>query len=463
MPRPVRCLAIALAATALAAVEEGPPPGMNVIPLVKAAAEVLSPRASPVPGRPWSDDLAALTDREPSVNGPAVGRLVNRGAVVLPDLAVIASDRDWQVRTRVVRVAAGIGGEAGAALVLRLSADPDPRVRRIAIVGLGRCRGEAVRERLLELLAGRDPDERTEAAPALAALGDVRAIDHLVHLRADPDAPARAAAARALHELVRLPAGAPVAIRLLPVLTGEDRRALLEALAGATDPRLCPPLTALVEDREALTCLLAVQGLASAGDNRAVATLIRLATSERLAELREQAARTLQQLTGYRAGPGQAWTLWWQDHAARVAQLAERDALLAILADPAAPLPTGLASLPPEDLAPLVEAAIQAGRQLPPWVPARALAALRAQADGRWARLLTQRIDGESDPDRRLDLMLLLDEIGGNQARDAFLFLRERLTAREEEAVKIYEEKRIPPPDTVAERTLINQAIARQR
>lgn len=463
MLRPVCILAVVLAGPALMAVDEAPPQGMDVLPLVHAAVEVLSPRASPVPGRPWSDDLAALTDRESSVNGPAVGRLVSRGTVVLADLAVIASDRDWQVRTRVVRVAAGIGGEAGAPLVLRLSADPDARVRRIAIVGLGRCRGDKVRDRLVELLGSRDPDERVEAAPALAALGDVRAIGRLVHLLVDPDGPARAAAAQALRELVRRPDGAPVVIGLLPGLTGSDRQALMESLDGATDPRLCPVLTTLVDDREALISLLAVRCLANAGDCRAVAALVRLATSDRLPDLRDQAAITLRPLTGYHAGAGPAWTLWWQDNAARVGQLAVRDGLLAVLADPGAPIPAGLADLSPEDLAPLVDAAIQAGRPVPAWVPARALAALRQQADGRWARLLTPRIDSEPDAERRLDLLVLLDEIGGTQAHDAFLFLNERLTVRDDESLKLFKDKGIQPPDTTAEHTLITAAIARKR
>lgn len=461
MPR-ARPVALLLAVTALSAVDdEAPPQGMDVVPLIRVVAEHIAPREAPLPGRPWSDDLAALTDPSPSVHGSAIARLASRGPVVLPDLGVLADDRDWQLRARIVRVAATIGGESGASLVLRLSHDADARVRRLAIVGLGRCRGEAVLQRLLELQASLDGDERAHAAPSLAALGDVRAIAPLTRLRSDPDGPARMEQARALRELCGLEASAAVVSRLLMELAGEQRRALLEALEGSVDLRLCPALARLLDDREALTVLLAVRALGTAGDARAVEALVRLTASDRLPELRQAAAAALHVLTPYRAGPGSAWALWWADNAARWRSYAERDALVASLLDLDAPIPPALAAYAPEDLWPLIDAAIVA-RRVPSWLPARALAALRVQAGSRWIQPLASAIDQTTDAERRLDLLLLLDEIGGPEAHGEFLRQREQLMRRETAAMESWRASKTVPPDTSAERAIIAMALRRR-
>lgn len=453
--------ALLAAATLTTADDEAPPRGMDVVPLLKDAAALVTAKADPMPGRPWSDDLAALTDPSPAVNGPAIGRLVRRGPVVLTDLGVMAEDRDWQLRARIVRVAAGIGGEAGAALTLRLSRDEDARVRRLATVGLGRCRGEAVLARLLELLASLDGDERAAAAPSLSALGDVRAIAPLTRLRADPDAPARAAQATALRQLCSQERSAPVVASLLGEVVGEQRRALLEVLDGSTDTRLCPALSRLVDEREALTTLLAVRALATAGDARAVPPLIRLTTSERLPELREAAAATLRILTPYLAGPGPAWTLWWKDNATRWQRLAERDELIAQLLDTSRPIPDGLSAFPPEDLGPLIDAAIVA-RNVPAWMPPRALAALRKLGGPRWIQPLASVIDQTIDGERRLDLLLLLDEIGGPEAKGEFERQHDELQKRDRIAMERWEASQTVPPDTGAEHVLIQSALRRR-
>lgn len=460
---PFRLAAALLAAAALtAADDDAPPRGMDVLPLIKSAVAVVTPKEDPLPGRPWSDDLAALTNPDPTVNGPAIGRLVRRGPVVLTDLGVLADDRDWQLRVRIVRVSAGIGGEAGAELTLRLSRDADPRVRRLATVGLGRCRGEAVLARLLELLASLDGDDRATAAPSLSALGDVRAIPPLTRLRSDPDAPARSAQTAALRELCGMERAAPVVAKLLAEASGEQRRALLEVLDHSPDTRLCPALTRLLEDREALTVLLAARALSTAGDARAVEPLIRLTASERLIELREAAATTLRILTPYRAGPGPAWSLWWRDNAARWQRLAERDLLIAQLLDRDQPIPAGLSAFPPEDLAPLVDAAI-VSRTVPAWMPARALAALRLQGGKPWIQPLASAIDQTTDGERRLDLLVLLDEIGGPEALGEFERQREALRKRDAVAMERWQSSQATPPDTGAEHALIGMAISRRR
>ncbi len=456
------CAALLLATAALCAVDdEAPPVGMDILPLVKAAAEAVTTKAPPLPGRPWSDDLAALTDADPAVNGPAVGRLARRGAVVLPDLGILAGERDWQLRGRIVRVAAGIGGVDGAELTLRLSRDADARVRRLAIIGLGRCRGDLVLERLLELVVSLDADERSSSAGSLAALGDVRAIETLSRLRGDPDGVSRTAQAAALRSLCTMERSAKTVAALLGSLAGEQRRALLESLEGCVDIRLCPALVRLCDDQEALISLLAVRALATAGDARAVGPLARLAASERRLELREAAATTLHALTPYRARAGKAWALWWDEHNERYARLAERDTLIAQLADLDAPIPPGLAGFTPDELMPLVDAALVT-RVMPSWLPPRALAALRAQGGERWVQPLAQLIDNAPDTETRLDLVLLLDEIGGPAATGELQRQQELLGKREEAALERWKKDGVIPPDMGAERALLTLALTRR-
>lgn len=456
------CATLLLATAALCAVDdEAPPVGMDILPLVKAAAEALTPKAQPLPGRPWSDDLADLTNTDPAVNGPAVGRLARRGAVVLPDLGILAGERDWQLRGRIVRVAAGIGGTEGAELTLRLSGDNDARVRRLAIVGLGRCRGDAVLDRLLELVVSLDADERSAAAGSLSAMGDVRAIEPLTRLRSDPDGPSRSAQASALRGLCAMERAAGTIAGLLGSLKGEQRRALLEALDGSADVRLCPALIRLCDDQEALTALLAVRALATAGDARAVGPLARLAASERRPELRDMAATTLHALTPYRARAGKAWALWWDENSALYARLAERDTLIAQLADLDTPIPAGLADFTPDELLPLIDAALIT-RVVPSWLPPRALAALRAQAGERWVQPLAQLIDNAPDAEIRLDLVLLLDEIGGPAATGELKRQQELLKKREESALDRWKKDGVIPPDMGAERALLAIALKRR-
>lgn len=456
------CAALLLATAALSAVDdEAPPVGMDILPLVKAATAAVTAPDPPLPGRPWSDDLAALTSDDPSINGPAVGRLARRGAVVLPDLAILAGERDWQLRGRIVRVAAGIGGSDGAELTLRLSRDHDARVRRLAIIGLGRCRGDAVLARLLELVVSLDADERSAAATSLAAMGDVRAIGPLTRLRGDPDGPSRAAQAGALRSLCAMERAAGTIADLLGSLVGEQRRALLEALDGCVDVRLCPALVKLCDEQEALTALLAVRALATAGDARAVGPLARLASSERRPELREAAATTLHALTPYRARAGKAWALWWDENGGRYARLAERDALIAQLADLEAPIPPGLAAFTPDELLPLVDAALVT-RVMPAWLPPRALAALKTLAGEHWVQPLGQLIDNAPDTEARLDLLLLLDEIGGPAATSELRRQQELLAKREEQALERWKKDGVIPPDMGAERALLALALAKR-
>jgi hypothetical protein len=85
---------------------------------------------------------------------------------------------------------------------------------------------------------------------------------------------------------------------------------------------------------------------------------------------------------------------------------------------------------------------------------------LKAQG-GRWVQPITDRIDATDDPEARLDLLLVLDEVGGHAAHDAFVHLRDALRKREAADLKLWKDKGVVPPDIAAERTLIDLGLSR--
>jgi hypothetical protein len=58
-----------------------------------------------------------------------------------------------------------------------------------------------------------------------------------------------------------------------------------------------------------------------------------------------------------------------------------------------------------------------------PWWPARAFAAMAADAPARWTATMFQRIERTLESRERVRLIVLLDELGDPAARDGFLRL----------------------------------------
>ena len=460
----MRLPAVLLVASALVAGEPGDGPalrGMDLLGPIKQAARSLS---TPAPS-PWSDDLAGLTSTDPQTQAGAIRGLIAHGGKVVPDLVVLAKDRDPGVRGRICTVLAGIGGTVSTELALALSDDPDRRVRELAILALIRCQGPAIWPRLKVLLDDPEPTLRTAAAEATIAHPEIDAIATLARHGEDVDDLARRAKAVALRRIVNRPAAVPEMIRLLApgVSRGESRTALLEAAAAIADPRLCPVLTSVAGGDEPLPALLAVRALAASGDARCLERLAVLASADRT-ELATAAAETLRRLTGHLASAGPAWTIWWRDHAAMVARLAERDALIAKWHDPAAVIePADLARFTPAELMPLIDALVgegQPGIAQAPWWPAKAFAVVRRDDPRRWIDPLSARLRITSDAEYRTRLVILLDALAGPHDGPLFMSLTKELTDLAEQERKRSDEHGLPAPDRGGERLALASALS---
>jgi len=370
--------------------------------------------------------IAALTDDRASVYKPAMRGLVAYGRPALSDLAVLAKDRDPSVRARVAQVLSGIGGPRAFELLALLVADQSNYVRQNAALGLGTIGGEGCFELLRPLLSESDPGIRESAALALGQLGDARAAAPLAWWeRGGPDAhrlqlPHGADGRRmlqrlqntmrtALQAVAMRPRNIPVIAQLLARLDGPRQASLVTATWQIGDPRLSPVLSELLDDDDLSVQISAANALSANGDSRALQGLCRIAAGEGDFTLREAAARSLRRITGYEAGPGSAWRLWWRDHAEEVASLIERDAFIAALHDPDRQADRAeLAAFEPAELMPLVDGVL--GRGAPWWGPL-AWRALRNDDAARWSEPLLARYDASFDERERVGLVVLLDEL----------------------------------------------------
>lgn len=361
-------------------------------------------------GKPWELDLGNLTSKDPRRYNPAIAALIRRGPVVLPDLAILAQDRDWQLRARVVHVASMIGTEAGSAIVLERTRDDVRDVREIAAVGLGRAGGAGAYPRLVELLGSREPDTRRAAAQGLALLGDVRALGELSKLVNDADDLVARDIRDALAEVARRPNAVLALAELIGCRSDAEVLVLIDTAALIRDPRLCPALTQVVSGPNATLAQRAARALSVNGDSRALEALCRAASASPMPALQSEAASTLRQLTGFGAEPGLAWDLWWKQHGADATRLIPRDTLLAALHDPKRTTnKSELAAFSPDDLAPLVDGALSLDND---WWPALAFRALATDDAARWTTPLMSRINATSVPSQRLPLIILLDQLG---------------------------------------------------
>lgn len=420
--------------TQVAAEELPKAEGVDVIRTAKAIADALkTPESSVAHGKAWEQDIAALTDVRPEIHTQAMAALIRRGAPVIGDLRVLAKDQDPSLRMRVTAVLAAIGGDEASAEVLALSRDRDRGVVEVATLGLGKARGPGSFERLGEILQSPDPILRQVAARGLGMHGDPRGLALLCTYARDRDDLVRRDMRENLAKVASSAAAVPVLADLIATRSGTDRLALIDATAGIGDPRLSPVLAAVVGDRsDAAAATLAARMLSVNGDSRAVEALCRSAAQARESHLRDEAAATLRRLTSHTAAGGTAWELWWRDHAAEVAALTARDALLADLHDPARTTSLAeLAQFPVASLFQLVEGALGRGA---PWWPARAFAALAADDPKRWTPVLLERIERTIELRERVRVIVLLDALNDPGAVDGFKRLYASL--REQPEVK---------------------------
>ena len=451
--------------------------GMDMIGAAKTVAGWVSP-SKPPNDKPWAVALGELTGEDPRAQAKAIRTLILEGGrhpEVISDLTVLAEDRDWRLRARLVQVCAGIGGPAPAPLVLKLSRDRESRVRELSALALGQCSGNDVFLRQLELLQAPESQIREAAAKSLVGSTDIRALEPLTRQDNEPDDLVKRAMRETLGVLTARVSSLPTIIALFGTLKDTRRDALLEAVANLGDTRLCPPLTSIAADPDragrapeasAWTQFLAVRGLSTSGDYRAVATLVELADGDASGDVRTMAADTLRAITGYGAAPGKAWRVWLGDHRAEIAHLGERDAFLAALHDPAMEIDAGtLAKWPVEDLAPLLDAVLglPAGRISPGW-PARALTVLRADHPERWSPVISKRINAlpTNEQTLRLSLIMILDDLGGSEAINALTEVVRELKERSEHELEKANETKTKAPDHGPEIELLRQALKRR-
>jgi len=395
--------------------------GMDVGNAVKAVKDLLSPHQG---DKPWSDDLAGLTSDNERVQNRAMHALIVRGPVVLPDLTVLARDRDWLLRSRVAQVAAGIGGQPAAALLIQLSHDPEARVRAIAALGLGRARGPGVFERLCEILQAPEAVIRGAAADALGALGDVRAIPVLAWFDNEPDSLVQRSEHDSLAMVSQQVEAVPILVQQLDAAPRPALDAILEVAAEVPDPRLCPNLVVIASaamagpngtgplTHEQYSAFLALRALRTCGDSRAWHELCIIAADAPRPELRDAAALAARDLTNYQASAGEIWTIWWRNNADLAARLIPRDAFFAAMHDPAAAIDRAeLARHSVEDLMPLIDAMMGGGA---PWWPARAYAIVHADDVKRWTPPIVARIKSATFDMQSLGLIVILDSLGAD-------------------------------------------------
>jgi hypothetical protein len=111
------------------------------------------------------------------------------------------TDKDEQIRLRVVKAMGLIGGTEGADAVMAALADPSELVRWAAAEQLGKVGDARAVPQLCELLRGGSGFVRKAVCEALGSLRDERAVEPLVSALRDDDAAVSVAAAKALHDI----------------------------------------------------------------------------------------------------------------------------------------------------------------------------------------------------------------------------------------------------------------------
>lgn len=262
------------------------------------AIDVLSARFAPASFGPL---LSALDDEHRDVRARAARALgATRDARAALPLVAKLSDGDRQVQLQALAALGALGDRRVVPALVRLVGDGPLELRAAAVDALGRL-GDAGAVKALLPLARRGPQD-DGARRALGQIGTPEAVEGLLALaRVEPVAPdlrdaLEVAAPKALARLGdELTAGTPTSARLSADVLGRlgDRRAtaalvgaaqrpgaaapaVLAALARLADPASVPALARIAADDEvAERRVLALDGLAAIGDDRALVVLPR--------------------------------------------------------------------------------------------------------------------------------------------------------------------------------------------
>jgi cyclophilin family peptidyl-prolyl cis-trans isomerase/HEAT repeat protein len=149
--------------------------------LASAAGCASAPKAPPAPPVTFSDKLSwilRLEDRRilrdpepPPAQAPPPRRSVPASAPPRGDLVQLAADPDPRIRRRAVLAIGRVGLPAGANVLVGSLRDPEAEVRQMAAFGLGLLGDRAAEAALVPLLNDPDPLVRGRAAEALGMIG----------------------------------------------------------------------------------------------------------------------------------------------------------------------------------------------------------------------------------------------------------------------------------------------------
>lgn len=121
------------------------------------------------------------------------------------EIVKVTADPDARVRAHAYEALGRIGRFPGG-FPIKAILDPDPEVRAAVFVAAGGCGEASLQNSISQLLADSDPRMRRAGAEALGALGQDTAIPNLMPLLADTDPGVRYETARALGRLRHRPA-----------------------------------------------------------------------------------------------------------------------------------------------------------------------------------------------------------------------------------------------------------------
>ncbi len=371
--------------------------------------------------------ISGLSDMRSSVHERAIQGLSIIGKPALPDLEILSSDKNPQIRLRVALVLSQIRAEEATPLLLTLSEDPIADVREVAALGLGGKKGDTVLRRAAILLDDENPGVRESAALAMSLIDDGRGIRLLANSFVSEIVPknvvpqletkikkARSAKFNSLKSLCMRAHHIDDVSKYINKLFGPALHALLEITWEIGDPRLCEPLLEVLKrDIDMESHRLATVSLRANGDSRCLKDLCIIASSNN--GPRKEAAHTLSLLTGAQSGPGRTWAIWWRDNKDRVQPIIERDILIANLHDPKFKVSQEqLLQYKPKMLHMIIDGILGEGAKH--WSELAWKALLQDKPE-RWTSYLLMAHKTESSEVKRIGLLLILHRLGDPAAK----------------------------------------------
>jgi HEAT repeat protein/cyclophilin family peptidyl-prolyl cis-trans isomerase len=291
----------------------------------KPAAVVVVPYEEQLANILWLEDRRVLREEVPAPP-PAPAAKEKQPLVAAappPDLRTLATDGDARLRRRAVLAIGRVGLADGVAPLVAALKDPEPAVRATAAFGLGLIGDASAAAPLVAALDDPDPRVQGRAAEALGLIGDgarsaADAIGRMVSTRLAaggfPSAPADETSADSpevravrlgLYALARLKAYEPLAAAVLDA-QGRPRLRwwpVAYALQRAGDARAAPALAALVMDPNQYTAGFAARGLGELKPPAALDSLLPLIERPSSPMVTAMAIRAVEQIADPRAAP----------------------------------------------------------------------------------------------------------------------------------------------------------------